>query len=89
MVELSYEFPSYQVNCPKLLYLPLLYVPCYKISYYTLHFVQVEGEGCSVGSRYVNNLLEFNRKMSVYSRPAALLPVEVQRKPSGTPLERA
>ncbi|KAK4292137.1 hypothetical protein Pmani_035075 [Petrolisthes manimaculis] len=47
--------------------------------------IQVESDGCSTGSRYVNNLLEFNRKMSVYSRPAALLPVEVQRKPSVSP----
>lgn len=37
------------------------------------------------GGRYINNLLEFNRKMSIYSKPPALLNVEMQRKPSVSP----
>lgn len=48
------------------------------------------GGSSSKGGRYVSNLLEFNRKMSVYSRPAALLCVEAEQKPTVTPalLER-
>lgn len=47
--------------------------------------IQVEEQnngGSGKGGRYINNLLEFNRKMSIYSKPAALLNVEMQRKPS-------
>ncbi|XP_066970479.1 NADPH oxidase 5-like [Macrobrachium rosenbergii] len=36
------------------------------------------------GGRYINNLLEFNRKMSVYARPA-LLQVEAECKPAVIP----
>ncbi|KAG7162785.1 NADPH oxidase 5-like 2, partial [Homarus americanus] len=44
------------------------------------------GGGCAgKGGRYINNLLEFNRKMSVYTRPPALLPVETEQKPPITP----
>ncbi|XP_069170298.1 NADPH oxidase 5 isoform X2 [Procambarus clarkii] len=49
--------------------------------------IELEGEGGGgdgKGRRYVNNLLEFNRKMSVYTRPAALLSVEAEQKPSVT-----
>lgn len=51
--------------------------------------IQVEEQdngGSAKGGRYINNLLEFNRKMSIYSRPPALLNVEMQRKPSVTPV---
>ena len=44
-----------------------------------------ENEDSPKGGRYINNLLEFNRKMSIYSRPPALLNVEMQRKPTVTP----
>lgn len=44
--------------------------------------IEVDEQGESgKGGRYINNLLEFNRKMSVYSRPA-LLPVETECKPT-------
>ncbi|KAK7076527.1 NADPH oxidase 5 [Halocaridina rubra] len=43
-----------------------------------------EGSEAGKGGRYVNNLLEFNRKMSVYSRPA-LLAVETECKPTVVP----
>lgn len=50
--------------------------------------IQVEEQnngGSGKGGRYINNLLEFNRKMSIYSKPPALLNVEMQRKPSVSP----
>nr|XP_053626979.1 NADPH oxidase 5-like [Cherax quadricarinatus] len=51
--------------------------------------IEVEGESDGIagkGHRYVNNLQEFNRKMSVYSRPAALLNVEAEQKPPIIPV---
>ncbi|XP_050722908.1 NADPH oxidase 5-like [Eriocheir sinensis] len=51
--------------------------------------IQVEDQnngGSGKGGRYINNLLEFNRKMSIYSKPAALLNVDMPcRKPSVSP----
>ncbi|XP_045113365.1 NADPH oxidase 5-like [Portunus trituberculatus] len=52
---------------------------------HTVIEVEEQDTGSQKGGRYINNLLEFNRKMSIYSRPAALLNVEMQRKPSVSP----